>query len=227
MDMHLVRTERPARAAGIAFVALAAALAGCLALATASPAKKSKKAATKVVTKTFTKGVGSPSGGTAQVIPDGAGTNTQLVRVGIPVKGLNPRGKIRDVNVGVRIDHVFDADLEIYLATPRGVIALSTDNGGGGNNYGGGFDSCSGTFTMFDSDVPTPISAPGVNAPFAGSFAPEESLNLLDGLGNKKATNATWSLLVQDDDAANAAGSIFCTKLTIASTSPKKKKKKK
>ncbi|MGZ5348455.1 MAG: hypothetical protein ACXWGV_12820, partial [Solirubrobacterales bacterium] len=33
---------------------------------------------------------------------DGGGTATQLVRSAIPVKGLNPRGKITDVNVGVR-----------------------------------------------------------------------------------------------------------------------------
>lgn len=201
-------------------------LAGCLALAPAVAAKKpAKKSAKKVVTKTYLKGVGAPAGGTALTIPDGAGNAAQLVRVGIPVKGLNPRGKIRDVNVGVRIDHVFDDDLEIYLASPRGVIALSTDNGGAGNNYGGTFDSCAGQFTLFDSDVPTLISTPGIAAPFAGSFAPEESLNLLDGLGNKKATNATWSLLVQDDDLANPAGTIFCSKLTISSTNPKKKKK--
>ena len=215
MNRSLVRT---------AAIALAAALIGCLALAPASPA--AKKSATKVVTKTFSKGVGSPNGGTALTIPDGAGNATQLVRVGIPVRGLNPRGKIRDVNVAVRINHAFAADLEIYLATPRGVINLSSDNGGGGDNYGGGFESCAGTHTVFDSDVPTLISSPGVNAPFAGIFAPEESLNLLDGLGNKKATNATWSLLVQDDDPAHPAGTVFCGKVTIASTSPKKKKKK-
>ncbi|MCE3265429.1 MAG: uncharacterized protein K0S15_138 [Solirubrobacterales bacterium] len=210
------------RAAGLALVA---ALVACLTLAPAATA--AQKSAKKVVTKTFLNGVGSPTGGIALPIPDGAGMNTQLVRVGIPVRGLNPRGKIRDVNVGVRIDHVFDADLEIYLASPRGVISLSTDNGGPGNDYGGTFDSCSGQFTLFDSDSPTLISAPGIAAPFAGAFAPEESLNLLEGLGNKKATNATWSLLVQDDDRANAAGTVFCSKLTISATNPKKKKSKK
>jgi subtilisin-like proprotein convertase family protein len=199
--------------------ALATALVALVALAPAAPAKK--------VSKTYTRGVGSTSGGVALPIPDGAGQNTQLVRSPIAVKGLDPRGKIFDVNVGVRADHIAARDLEFYLATPRGVINLSSDNGGAGNNYGGGFDSCAGQFTLFDSDNPTLISTPTLPAPFAGAFAPEESLNLLDGLGNKKANNATWSLLVEDDDAANPAGTLFCWKITIGATSPKKKAKKK
>ena len=157
-------------------------------------------------------------------IPDGGGTATQVVRSAIPVQGLNPRGKIVDVNIGVRATHAQATDLEFYLATPRGVINLTSDNGGAGNNYGSGPASCVGQFTLFDSDNPTLISTPGLNAPFAGSFAPEESLDQLAGLGNKKATNATWTLLAEDDSNANPAGTLDCFKLTIASTSPKKKK---
>jgi hypothetical protein len=205
---------------------LAVGLVGCMALAPAAQAgKKAKKS--KKVTKTWTKGVGGSLGGLQTTIPDGGGAATQLVRSAIPVKGLNPRGKIIDVNVGVRATHARAADLEFYLATPRGVINLSSDNGGAGNNYGSGPASCVGQFTLFDSDNPTLISTPGLNAPFAGSFAPEESLDRLAGLGNKKATNATWTLLAEDDSNANPAGTLDCFKLTIASTSPKKKKKKK
>ena len=76
-------------------------------------------------------------------------------------------------------------------------------------------------FTTFDSDVPTLISAPGLQAPFAGSFAPEESLDLLDKLGGKKATNATWSLLVEDDDSTGPTGTLFCWQLKIKQTNPK------
>jgi hypothetical protein len=199
----------------VAGPAIAAALLGCLAVA--APAAQAKK---KTVTKTYLNGVGSPTGGVAIAIPDGAGPATQLVRSPISVKGLNPRGKIRDVNVGVRADHVAAKDLEFYLASPRGVINLSSDNGGAGNDYGGLFDSCAGQFTLFDSDTPTLISTPGLTAPFPGAFAPEESLNLLNGLGNKKATNATWSLLVEDDDPSNPAGILFCWKLTISATNP-------
>jgi hypothetical protein len=136
------------------------------------------------------------------------------------VSGLNPRGKIKDVNVGVRADHPFADDLEFYLASPRGVINLSHDVGGGGNNYGGLFQSCAGQFTLFDSNVPTSIPTPGLRAPFAGSFGPIESLGLLNGLGDKKATNATWTLLVEDDNPS-FTGTLFCWKLTIRATNPR------
>lgn len=207
----------------LAGAVIAAALVGAVAVFVAAvmlavaPAAQAKK---KVVTKTYLQGVGSPTGGTALAIPDGAGPLTQLVRSPINVKGLNPRGKIRDVNVGVRATHQAAKDLEFYLASPRGVINLSSDNGGAGNNYGGSFDSCAGQFTLFDSDSPTLISTPGLMAPFAGTFAPQESLKLLDGLGNKKATNTTWSLLVEDDDPNNPAGTLWCWKLVISATNP-------
>jgi subtilisin-like proprotein convertase family protein len=203
--------------------ALAVALVGCVAIAPAAQAgNRAKKS--KNTTKTYTKGVGGSLGGLQTTIPDGGGTATQVVRSAIPVKGLNPRGKIVDVNVGVRATHAQATDLEFYLATPRGVINLSSDNGGAGNNYGSGTAGCVGQFTLFDSDNPTLISTPGLNAPFAGSFAPEESLDQLQGLGNKKATNATWTLLAEDDSNANPAGTLDCFKLTIAATNPKKKK---
>jgi hypothetical protein len=210
-----MRRDRWKKLAGLAFVA---GIVGCLALAPAAPAAKKK------VTKTFVKGVGGALGGVPITIPDGAGNATQVVRSAVVVKGLNPRGKVTDVNVGVRAQHPQATDLEFYLASPRGVINLSSDNGGAGNNYGSGPASCAGQFTLFDSDVPTLISTPGLSAPFAGSFAPEETLNTLEGLGNKKATNATWTLLVEDDSNANPAGELMCMKLTITSTNPKKKK---
>jgi subtilisin-like proprotein convertase family protein len=199
----------------LAGAVIAAALVGAIAVAPAADAKK------KVVTKTYLKGVGSPTGGTALPIPDGGGPLTQLVRSQIDVRGLNPRGKIRTVKVGVRASHIAAKDLEFYLASPRGVINLSSDNGGQGNNYGGGFESCAGQFTLFDSSgAATLISTPGLQAPFAGTFAPQESLDLLSGLGNKKATNAAWSLLVEDDDQANPAGTLWCWKLVISATNP-------
>jgi subtilisin-like proprotein convertase family protein len=176
----------------------------------------------KTITKTYTKGVGGEQGGVPITIPDGAGPNTQLVRSPISVKKLNPRGNIKDVEVSVRASHPQARDLEFYLASPRGVINLSSDNGGAGENYGVGAESCQGTFTVFDSDVPTLISTPGIAAPFAGSFAPEESLNVLDKLGGKKATNATWSLLVEDDDSSGPTGTLFCWQLKIKQTNPKK-----
>jgi len=185
-------------------------------LVAAAPAAQARK---KVVTKTFEVGVGAPSGGFAIPIPDGGGQATQLARSVINVKGLNPRGKIKHVSVGVRAQHPFAKDLEFYLASPRGVMNLSHDVGG--NNYGAGPASCAGTFTIFDSSTPTRIDTPGLQAPFAGFFAPVESLGQLTGLGDKKATNAAWSLLVEDDDNTHPAGTLECWFLQITTTNPK------
>jgi hypothetical protein len=192
------------------------ALAGCLVLA--APAAQARK---KTVTKTYEVGVGAPGGGFPIPINDGAGQAAQLARSSIDVRGLNPRGKIKHVNVGVRIQHPFAKDVEIYLASPRGVINLAHDVGGDGNNYGAGPASCAGTFTVFDSNTPTRIDTPGLQAPFAGFFAPMESLALVNGLGDKKATNARWSLLVEDDDNTHPAGTLECWYLQIKTTNPR------
>jgi hypothetical protein len=199
----------------LGLVAVAALAVG---LVVAAPAAQARK---KTVTKTYEVGVGAPGGGVAIPIPDGAGQATQLARSTLHVKGLNPRGKVKHVQVGVRIQHPFAKDVETYLASPRGVINLSHDVGGDGNNYGAGPASCAGTFTVFDSNTPTRIDTPGLQAPFAGFFAPVESLNQLTGLGDKKATNAAWSLLVEDDDSAHPAGSLSCWYLRIKTTNPK------
>jgi subtilisin-like proprotein convertase family protein len=187
-------------------------------LVVAAPAAQARK---KVITKNYEIGVGAPTGGVPLNIPDGGGAAEQLVRDPIAVKGLNPLGKIKDVNVGVRITHPFASDLEIYLATPRGVINLSHDVGGSGNNYGNGFAGCAGGLTTFDSQTTTLISTPSLQAPFVGFFAPQESLNLVNGLGDKKATNATWSLLVMDDNNQHGTGTLDCFKLTVSATNPR------
>jgi hypothetical protein len=197
----------------IAIAALAASL------VVAAPSAQARK---KVVTKTYEVGIGAPGGGFAIPIPDGVGQAPQLARSTIHVKGLNPRGKIKHVSVGVRAQHPFAKDLEFYLASPRGVINLSHDVGGTGNNYGAGPASCSSIFTVFDSNTPTGIGTPGLQAPFAGFFAPMESLNQLRGLGDKKATNAAWSLLVEDDDNSHPAGFLACWFLQIKTTNPQK-----
>jgi hypothetical protein len=189
-----------------------------LGLVVGAPAAQARK---KVVTKTYEVGVGAPAGGVSIPIPDGGGQAMQLARSSIDVRGLNPQGKIKHVNVGVRAQHPFAKDLEFYLASPRGVINLSHDVGGDGNNYGAGPASCAGIFTTFDSNTPTSINTAGLQAPFAGFFAPNESLNQLNGLGDKKATNARWSLLAEDDDNTHPAGSLECWYLQITTTNPR------
>ena len=101
------------------------------------------------------------------------------------------------------------------------MINLSHDVGGNGNNYGNGFAGCSGGLTTFDSQTPTSIATPGLNAPFVGFFAPQESLNLVNGLGAKKATNAVWSLLVMDDNNLHGTGTLDCFKLSVTASNPK------
>jgi hypothetical protein len=188
-----------------------------LSLVVAAPTAQARK---KTLIKTFEVGVGAAGGGFAIPIPDGAGQATQLARSSVDVRGLNPRGKIKKVKVGVRATHPFAKDLEFYLATPRGVINLAHDVGGNGNNYGAGPASCAGIFTIFNSSTPTRIDTPGLEAPFAGFFAPMESLGILNGLGDKKATNARWSLLVEDDDNTRPAGTLDCWFLQIKTTNP-------
>jgi hypothetical protein len=199
----------------VALISMAALACG---LVLAAPAAQARK---KVITKTYEVGVGSPSGGVPISIPDGGGAAQQLVRDPVAVKGLNKRGKIKDVDVGVRITHPFASDLEIYLATPRGVYNMAHDVGGQGNNYGNGFAGCGGGLTTFDSETPTSIATPGLQAPFVGFYAPQESLKFLNGLGGKKATNAFWSLLVMDDNNMHGTGTVDCFKLTIRETNPR------
>ncbi len=123
------------------------------------------------------------------------------------------------MNASVRIEHPFDADVEIYLASPRGVTLLSRDNGGVGNNYGSGAASCAGVPTTFDSNAATPITA-GL-PPFVGTFAPQESLGALAGLKGAVA-NVPWTLEVADDGVADA-GTLHCWSLTIQYRPPKKR----
>ena len=55
-------------------------------------------------------------------------------------------GNVLDVDAVVRLDHTFDSDLDMFLDLAGGgtTVELSTDNGGGGDNYGSGTNDCSG-----------------------------------------------------------------------------------
>jgi subtilisin-like proprotein convertase family protein len=131
------------------------------------------------------------------------------------------KGKIRDVNVAVRITHPFDRDLDIYLVSPRArFVLLSSDNGGSNNDYGSGAADCTGTFTVFDDLGTTPINAgrPSAAAPFGGTFRPEQPLATFNGAKAK----GTWQLLVSDDEARDV-GTVNCWELTIAAKRKKRK----
>lgn len=205
----------------LAITAIAAALVGCLALSlpgTGAAKKKKKKPA--LVTTTVS------SGSVAVAIPDADSaatpdndTTSAIVRVPVALR-IPAKATITDVKASVRLDHNFDADVEIYLASPRGVILLSRDNGGAGNNYGSGATSCAGVPTTFDAGAATPITAG--TAPFVGTFAPQESLAVLNGLKGNVAS-VPWTLEVSDDEAVDT-GTLYCWNLTVRYRTPPKKK---
>jgi subtilisin-like proprotein convertase family protein len=137
----------------------------------------------------------------ARAIPDASNGGGVVSKIRI-----RRAGRIADIEVGVRINHGFDDDLNIYLVSPAGkFVELSTDNGGSGNNYGTGSNSCRGarSLTVFDDDTGRSIRSGA--APFAGNFRPQTPLAALDG----DRLAGTWRLMVFDDDDG-ASGVIGC-----------------
>jgi subtilisin-like proprotein convertase family protein len=204
----------------LAIAAIAAALVGCLALALpATGVAKKKKKRPALVTTTVS------SGSLALPIPDNQtfpGNDTAPAFARSPLAPRLPaRATITDVNASVRLDHGFVSDIEIYLASPRGVILLSRDNGGNRDNYGSGATSCAGVPTTFDSNAATPITA-GI-APFVGTFAPQESLAALNGVKGA-AASVPWTLQIADDTEADT-GTLYCWNLTVQYRIPPKKKR--
>jgi subtilisin-like proprotein convertase family protein len=94
-------------------------------------------------------------------------------------------GEIVDVDVIVNIQHTFDADLDVFLISPRGTrVELFTDVGGAGDNF---------LNTRLDDEAAASIRNGA--APFAGSFRPEGLLAAFDG----EDPNGAWTLEVSDD----------------------------
>ncbi|MDB9961371.1 M12 family metallo-peptidase [Oceanihabitans sp.] len=92
--------------------------------------------------------------------------------------------EITDVNVTVNITHTWDSDLVLVLSSPQGTnIFLSFRNGGNGDNY---------TNTVFDDAATVNVIAG--NAPFTGSFQPEEALSAF----NSEISTGNWTLSVFD-----------------------------
>ncbi len=125
--------------------------------------------------------------------------------------------------VGVRIDHPVDEDIEMWLippgvtwngpysgSGPAGVIELSSDNGGSGQDYGSGaFDFVYANFTSATDQVFTPsvnIAGQGTSAaPFTSTYyRPEDQTDFNARYG--QSPSGTWTLAVRDD-----AGNQFTT----------------
>jgi subtilisin-like proprotein convertase family protein len=118
-------------------------------------------------------------------------------------------GQVLKAQPLVRLNHAFDADVDMFLIDPSShIVELSTDNGGSGDNFGSGANDCSGTPTTFNDSAATSITAG--TAPFAGTFKPEGTLADLAG----DPSGGTWKLRVTDDSAVDT-GTVGCFKLKV------------
>jgi len=173
-------------------------------------------AATPAVAKTKT---GSYSSGPINApIPDGSFPLLGGGGVGTAIHDLRAKrkGKVKDVNVSVRITHSYDRDLELWLMSPaRTIVKLALRRGGTGDDYGSGAPDCTGAQTVLDDQAPTALA--DAAAPFAGSFRPDQPLSALNGSQGK----GTWSLFVLDS-AAPDTGMLHCWGLTIVSKAKKR-----
>jgi subtilisin-like proprotein convertase family protein len=127
-----------------------------------------------------------------------------------------PKGKVKDVNVLVRLTHGVAQDVDLSLLPPQGPpLVLSTDNGATGNSYGAGPNDCTGSFTVFDDSSPIAIQA--AEAPFVGFFRPEHPLATLNGIQMK----GPWWFLFADDAGGNS-GILGCWQLQVTYQAKKK-----
>jgi subtilisin-like proprotein convertase family protein len=179
-------TNRRRQVAAIAAAVLAVALLGA-----ASAGAKSK-----TLSKSFS------SGNLALAIPDDAGYMASPIDV-------KKKGKLKDVNVAVRLAHPYDADVHLLLRSPLGrYVELARDNGADGDDYGAGATDCSGTSTVFDDQASASINA--ATPPFAGPLQPEVPLSTLNG----KGTRGRWELVL-DDDSSPDSGTLHCWQLQL------------
>lgn len=97
---------------------------------------------------------------------------------------VNSHFTLADLNVRLNVTHTYDGDLQIWLISPTGtMITLSDNRGGGGDNFSN---------TLFDDEATTAIRFG--NAPFNGSYRPEDLLSAFDG----QDAYGTWTLRVED-----------------------------
>jgi len=142
----------------------------------------------------------------------GATTPPGNFTVGYITVPHSKQGRIKDIDVAVRLDHPVDSEVRLVLEHPTVVngVTLSQSNGGDGANYGSGATKCGGVPTVFDDEATTPIAA-GV-APFASAFQPQTPLSTFDG----EKTKGKWALSAIDESYFNTStGVLYCFALTI------------
>ncbi len=92
--------------------------------------------------------------------------------------------RIADLDVVLNVAHTFDGDLYMYLRGPDGTrVELVRFRGGSGDHFSN---------TTLDDEAPLAIGLG--QAPFQGSFRPEQALSAFDG----KNARGTWTLYVYD-----------------------------
>ena len=128
----------------------------------------------------------------------------------VPLK-VPRKGKIKDVNVMVRLNHPNTFDLSMVVLGPSGRFnGQWSDGTTAGANYGSGPNNCAGTPTVVDDEAPGSIDD-GI-APYAGSFVGKRPLSIaFDG----RQMKGTWWLLVSDHNEVDE-GTIGCWKLRIS-----------
>jgi subtilisin-like proprotein convertase family protein len=196
------------------------------------PATAAAKAKKKTVTKTATFSQCVSTSSPILDPPDSTQNGTTAsasLAVAVPkFKGKPQDGVVTSItSAGVRITHTADGDLYLNLVSPGGkVIPLASERGGGGDGYGTGATSCSGSLVLFGDVFPTPIRTPGNtgNDPVVGSFKPEQPLSVVNG----GPARGFWTVLVTDAAGADE-GSLdaFSLNLTYTYKARVKVKKKK
>src|SRR5262249_17885167 len=117
---------------------------------------------------------------------------------------------ITKVAVSLWLTHPVDSDLNISLIAPDGTIIDLSSGNGAGANFG---SACSpdASRTTFDDGAGTSITAG--SPPFVGSFRPESSLAVLNGLSGPGA-NGNWRLRVTDN-FGGSVGALRCWSLFL------------
>jgi serine protease len=127
-----------------------------------------------------------------------------------PIRGFTAVGSyltinqdipIGDLNVQVDISYHQVGSLLLILVSPGGNYAILSLFNGDGADYQN---------TIFDDEASTPISQG--NAPFAGSYQPDDPLSVFDG----ENARGTWTLWVQNWGFSRLRGTLNSWSLTIS-----------
>jgi len=120
------------------------------------------------------------SGSPGTVIPDNTTVDVPIVVAGVA-------GLVQDLDVTLNISHTWVSDMTIRLISPGGTnVLLFNRRGGSGDNL---------VNTVFDDSAAVSITtATAAQAPFTGSWRPEQPLSAFNG----SDANGNWILRIQD-----------------------------